>query len=215
MNMEITKIADFKVNGRGTAPAWEKTQWLPMSPVGSHQADYPTRTKVLYSDTGLYFLVDCEDRKLDCTGLKDFDNLYTEDVVEVFLWPDTSQNLYFEYEISPLGAELPILVANNNGRFFGWLPWHYKDGRRTHKATSVRGGRKEAGASVTGWTVEFFIPYNLLVGLGNTPPKPGTHWRGNIYRIDHEKRGHPFQWAWCSKINDFHDFKNFGTLVFR
>ena len=45
---------------------------------------------------------------------------------EVFLWPDERDPIYFEYEISPLGRELPILVPNLDGKFLGWRPWHYE-----------------------------------------------------------------------------------------
>ena len=64
---------------------------------------YETRVKVLYSKKGLYVLMDATDKKLTATMQEDFQNLWTEDVFEVFLWPDERDPLYFEYEISPLG----------------------------------------------------------------------------------------------------------------
>jgi len=39
------------------------------------------------------------------------------DVFEFFLWPDERYPVYFEYEISPLGHELPILIPNFGGQF--------------------------------------------------------------------------------------------------
>ena len=132
----------------------------------------------------------------------------------MFLWPDQDENFYFEYEISPLGVELPILVGNHEGSFMGWLPWHYEGGRKTRKATSARGGEKASMAAVDGWTVEFFIPFGLLRGLGNIPPQPGMTWRANIYRIDYDAE-EPSQWAWDNAIGtNFHDFHRFGTIVF-
>ena len=104
--------------GRGVA-------WLPMTAVGG-SSSYLTRAKVSYSASGLYFLVENEDARLSCSALQDFDDLFAEDVVEVFLWPEQAHPVYFEYEISPLNAELPILVANNGAGFYGWLPWHYQ-----------------------------------------------------------------------------------------
>jgi hypothetical protein len=56
----------------------------------------------------------------------DFLDLWNEDVVEAFFWTDESNPIYFEYELSPLNYELPILVPNNKGKFLGWLPWHYE-----------------------------------------------------------------------------------------
>ena len=81
---------------------------------------------MLYSKTGLYFLMDGTDRKLTATMTEDFMDLWNEDVFEVFLWTDERYPVYFEYEISPLNHELPILVPNFGGQFLGWRPWHYE-----------------------------------------------------------------------------------------
>ena len=103
---------------------------------------YDTRFKMLYSNTGLYFLMDGTDRKLTATMNEDFMDLWNEDVFEVFLWTDERYPVYFEYEISPLNRELPILVPNFGGQFLGWRPWHYEKDRLTRKATSVTGGQR-------------------------------------------------------------------------
>ena len=213
MEMTVKKTDDFDLTGDGSAAEWEAADWQPLVRVNG-PGTYATRAKVLYSEAGIYFLVDCEDTKLTCTKTQDFDNIFQEDVVEVFLWPNEDENFYFEYEISPLGVELPILVGNHDGGFMGWLPWNYEGGRKTRKATAARGGQKASMAAVDGWTVEFFIPFGLLRGLGNMPPQPGMKWRANIYRIDYDAN-EPTQWAWDNAIGtNFHDFRNFGTIVF-
>jgi hypothetical protein len=130
----------------------------------------------------------------------------------VFLWTDERYPVYFEYEISPLNHELPIIVPNFGGQFLGWRPWHYDHDRLTRKATSVSGGPKEPHASIDGWRAEFFIPYTLLKPLQNVPPKPGTMWRANFYRMDHDG-GTLTQWGWVPLAN-FHDYEQFGDLVF-
>ena len=211
--MRVERVDDFEVTGDGNADAWARSGWHTMARVGG-ASSYASRCKVLYSGTGVYFLVECEDRKLTCTMTQDFDDIYREDVVEVFLWPHEAQDLYFEYEISPLNVELPILVPNHRGGFMGWRPWHYEGNRRTRRATSVQGGAKAPGALVQAWTSEFFLPFALFAGLGNTPAMPGTKWRGNMYRIDYDD-GKPSQWAWCERAGtNFHSFRDFGTLIF-
>src|SRR5690606_6720514 len=131
---------------------------------------YSAQFKLLYSDKGLYLLMRGSDRQLTATMTEDFADLWKEDVFEAFFWPDTQQPLYFEYEISPLGYELPILVPKINDRFLGWRPWHYEGDRRIQKATSIQGGKKLSGAEIDGWTAEVFIPYALLEPLANVPP---------------------------------------------
>jgi len=211
---EIQHVDDFEVTGDGSHLSWARCPWCDLTRVAG-TGSYSTRAKVLWSDTGLYFLTDSEDRHLTCTLLEDNANIFTEDVIEVFLQPDESQRVYFEYEISPLNVELPIMVSRSQQSFHGWLPWHYTAGRRVQRATHVRGGERASHADVTGWSAEFYIPFALLAGLGNTPPERGSTWRANIYRIDYDT-GRSTQWAWAPATGSmFHDYWNFGTFVFK
>ncbi len=213
MNATVKRIDDFELDGTGSARAWNAAEWMPILPIKG-VSSAATRCKIAYSSTGIYCLFECADHLLKCTDLKDNDDLWNEDVVEVFFWPDESQHLYFEYELSPLGVELPLIIPNNQGDFMGWSPWHYEGARKIRRATSVRGGEKKAGATVTGWSAEFFIPFALLRGFRNVPPTPGTQWRGNLYRIDYDGNEQTL-FAWSTGVtNTFHDFKNFGTLTF-
>ena len=157
--------------------------------------------------------MDGEDRTLTATLQEDFLDLWNEDVFEFFLWPDERYPVYFEYEISPLGFELPILVPNFGGQFLGWRPWHYDGKRKIQKAVAVAGGPATSGASITGWTAEVYLPYDLLKPLQNVPPRPGTTWRANVYRLDHDG-GRSAGWDWARVGRTFHDIAKFGTLVF-
>ena len=209
----VGRVPDFDLTGTGQASAWDGAGWLLM-PVIRGDSSSSTRCKVGYSATGLYCLFDCEDGRLVNTDLRDNDDLWTEDVVEVFLQPDESRPVYFEYELSPLNVELPLMVPNDGGVFMGWSPWKYTGDRRVRHATHVRGGPPSPGAAVTGWSAEMFIPFTLLRGLGNVPPAPGTRWRANFYRIDHDS-GTPSWSAWATGVKDtFHDYRRFGTLIF-
>ena len=211
--LRVFSTEDFELTGDGSHAAWGKASWVPLSrrPGGTH--DYETRIKVLYSTTGLYVHMDATDRKLTSTMKEDFLNLWTEDIFEVFLWTDERFPIYFEYEISPLGYELPILIPNLDDSFLGWRPWHYDGERRTRKATTAIGGEKKSLASVEGWRAEVFIPYDLLRPLTNRIPKPGTKWRANFYRVDYDG-GKSTGWDWARVGGSFHEYRKFGTMVF-
>jgi len=209
----VARTEDFTVDGKGSAAAWSKAEWQALTPRGAADKAYPGRFKMLYSATGLYVLMDGEDRTLRATFKDDFLDLWTEDVFEFFLWPDERYPVYFEYEISPLGFELPILVPNFGGQFYGWRPWHYEGARKTQKAVAVRGGPATTGASITGWSAEVFVPYDLLKPLQNVPPKSGTKWRANVYRMDYDG-GRTVSWNWSPVRGTFHQPDKFGTLVF-
>jgi hypothetical protein len=206
----IKKCSDFQVSGHGSSSQWSITDWINLSTQEGAVSQYTTRVKVLYSETGMYFLFTCGDKKISSTMKADNLNLWEEDVVEVFLWPDESYPVYFEYELSPTNFELPIIVPNKKGNFLGWLPWHYDGERRTQHSTSLIRDKDDA---VTGWYAEFFIPFKLLTPLIQLPPAAGNKWRANMYRIDYDNGQVPFSWQ--KTETTFHEYNKFGTIIFR
>lgn len=205
---KVKYTTDFEVKGDGSAANWKNSEWLELSKGKDVGVAYETKMKMLYSDSGIYCLYYCEDKKITATMKEDFLDLWHEDVVEVFFWTDESAPIYFEYELSPLNYELPILVPNFNGKFLGWRPWHYEGGRRTKHAIHIN----KNGDTVTSWTAEFFIPFSLLAPLNNVPPHKGTRWRANFYRIDYDNGESSWQWQKIRKT--FHDYESFGRLLF-
>jgi Carbohydrate family 9 binding domain-like len=211
--VSVRPVGDFEVTGAGDHAAWRQIEWVPLRRREPDGHAYDTRFKTVYSGTGLYFLIEGTDRTLTATINDDFMDLWNEDVFEVFLWPDERYPVYFEYEISPLNHELPILIPNFGGQFLGWRPWHYDRDRLTRKQTAAIGGAKQPRAAIEGWRAEFFIPYALLRPLQNVPPKPGTRWRANVYRMDYDG-GTRSQWEWAHVDKGFHEYQRFGDLLF-
>ena len=211
--MTVTSTADFDVTGAGTNDAWQRAEWTTLRRRQAEGHPYETRIKLLYSKTGLYLLMDATDKKLTATMTEDFMDLWNEDVFEAFFWPDERHPVYFEYQISPLNKELAILIPNFDGQFLGWRPWHYEKDRLTRKAVSISGGEMKSNAAITGWRAEIFIPYALLRPLQNVPPKSGARWRANFYRMDYDD-GTRTQWVWSPVGKTFHEYQNFGELVF-
>jgi hypothetical protein len=210
--LHVKPTEDFAVTGDGSDAAWRDVAWEPLAKRGDG-ADYDARFKMLYSKTGVYVLMNGSDKTLTATMQDDFLDLWNEDVFEFLFWTDERHPIYFEYEISPLGYELPILIPNIDGTFLGWRPWHYDGERKTRKATVVEGGDKKTGAAINGWTAEVFVPYKLLEPLGGVPPKAGTQWRANFYRVDYDDGG-TTAWDWARVGPSFHEYEKFGTLVF-
>lgn len=207
--LPVQHTPDFALTGNSQSPSWSKAEWIQLTKRKGDVA-YATKAKLLYSEKGMYVLVRCEDKRITATLTEDFADLYNEDVVELFLWTDESVPLYFEYELSPLNQELAILVPNFKGDFFGWRPWHYSGDRQTRHTTSIE---KDDSGNPASWTAEFFIPYTLLKPLENVPPRPGTKWRMNLYRIDYDE-GYT-GWTWKPVRTNFHDYERFGTIEFQ
>jgi len=211
-DLQVRRTPDFELSGDGKNKAWDLAPWNRLTP--SENSDgKTTQFKMLYSDKGLYFLFHNEDAVLTATKTTDFEKLWLEDVVEVFLWPDTTKTIYFEYEISPLNYELPLIIPNFDGKFLGWIPWQYTGDRKVVHHTHVDGGEKKSGSTITAWHAEFFLPYALLAPLPNVPPKRGTVWRANMYRIDYDS-AQPVRWHWKPIETNFHQYAKFGRIWF-
>jgi hypothetical protein len=210
--LKVTRTEDFELSGDGKNKTWQTASWNLLTPSEKGESR-KSEFKVLYSEKGIYFLFHNEDRVLTATKTADYDKLWLEDVVEVFLWPDTTETIYFEYEISPLNYELPLIIPNFDGKFLGWIPWQYTGDRKILHFTHVDGGEKKSGSSIRAWYAEFFIPYALLTPLPNVPPKSGTTWRANMYRLDYDGAT-PVRWHWKPIETNFHQFTKFGTIIF-
>ncbi len=226
--LTVHKAADFTIDGKGSANEWNRTDWITLPQVettkreSNNKAPVPTdplpseimstRAKVLYSDTGLYFLFQSEDRKLQATQNKDFMELWWEDVVEIFLWPDESDPIYFEYQLSPLNHVR--MSKHKRGPFPRQLLYHeHKGDHRSIHKTSVKGGEKKSLGSINQWTAEIYIPFKLLELDQNTFPEPKTQWRANLYRFDYDT-GDRARWEWQPVDGANHDIERFGTFLF-
>ncbi|WP_245590563.1 carbohydrate-binding family 9-like protein [Adhaeribacter aquaticus] len=212
----IKKTTDFTVSGEGKAANWATTRWVTLPVQESAGGTMKTKAKILYSETGIYFLFNCEDQKITATYEEDFKPLYREDVVEVFLWPDTTIPAYLEYELSPLNYELVLMILNKNGKFSGWRPSGYAGKRQVQHATSVQGGEKKSQATIKSWKGEIFIPFDLMQPLTMGAPKSGSQWRANFYRIDYDNGYTTGSWQKTTpnKSANFHEYNKFGTFVF-
>lgn len=201
-SINVPLVKDFECTGKGNNEAWSKADWIFLK--SFPEDSRITKCKTVYSETGIYFLYFNEDSVINATKT-DFEQLWLEDVVEVFLWPSTTLPLYIEYQLSPINKELLILIPRINGNHMGWRPWYYENERKTRHAIS-----KEAN----GWYAEFYIPFAVFNPLENVPPKKGTKWRGNMYRVDYDQKD-PHEWSWNITEKTFHETDKFGELIFQ
>ncbi len=212
-SISINKTKDFDITGDGSSNNWKAANWVKIEQRVHLNMNMETKIKVLYSKTGIYFLFFNKDPKLNASIKENGKHLWTEDAVEVFLWPDISKEVYFEYELSPLNYELPLMVMNFDGKPHRWLAWSYEDDRKTQHRTAVQGGDKKIGASIESWTAEFFIPYSLLLPMQQVAPESGTKWKVNFNRMDYLDKKEIY-WSWQDLPDSFHEINRFGTMIF-
>ena len=211
--LQVKKCIDFVTTGDGNNREWEKTSWNELIKLDRGGDGYDSKFKILYSSKGIYLLFEGKDNKITTKFEKDFENLYEGDVFEVFFHPDPTIPLYFEYEINQLNKELVLIIPNLNGKINGWIPWHYENERMVIKKTNVEGGKIEPGSTIKSWSAELFFPYDIFNPLSNVPPKSGTEWNANFYRLDYDG-GKMIKWAWSPVNQSFHEFKKFGKIRF-
>jgi hypothetical protein len=170
----VKRTTDFEVTGNGDRHEWKKALWNSIPQRRDTLNKRETKVKTLYSQKGIYFLFNNQDEVLTASKKEDFDSLWLEDVNEVFLWPDTTNTIYFEYEISPFNNELPLLVPHLNGKFIGWRPWTYTKERKTRHMTNIVGDRK-TGGKINSWTSEFFYTLRTTCSITKCTGKTGRN----------------------------------------
>nr|MBA3846477.1 carbohydrate-binding family 9-like protein [Planctomycetota bacterium] len=169
------------IDGLGDDAGWTTATWYDLQPSAGSTTGPATRARLAYDDAALYLFFDCDDQRLTTTALANGTLLFTEDVVEAFIHPDPAIPAYLEYQWSPVAHELCMLILKSDGAGMGnWLCPPDGENRRSTRATAARGGDREPGATVTGWTAEIRIPFAAFTGLAN-PPAVGATWRANLF----------------------------------
>jgi hypothetical protein len=213
----VKKTDDFAITGAGDNASWKKTDWQLFTKIDKGGENYESRSKVLYSEKGLYVLFTGEDRRITTKEYKDDDDIYEGDVFELFLKTDIYAPHYFEYEINPLGRQLILMLSGLPHNNLAWSPWRHEYEHHPLVQRKVVTDSKvvlKAGSPIRTWTAELFFPYELLGMLPAVPPKSGDWWSGNFCRIDYDS-GKMVQWSWSKKIKkDFHELENFGYIRF-
>ncbi len=146
---------------------------------GSGPAGQSTEARILADDRHLFFRFECADPCVWGTMTRDNDPIFDEEVVEVFLDPDPSDDLYWEFELSPNNVRFAALIRNPGP------PENEKILRRLDCSRMIT--RAEIYPETwrpEGWRAYLALPFALM----ETAPARGGVWRMNLYRID---RPHP------------------------
>jgi hypothetical protein len=212
----VKKCNDFTIDGKGSSPEWNKTQWQKFTILQKDGLDQESKSKVLYSDKGIYVLFSGVDSKITTKDYKDYEEIYDGDVFEVFFHPKDDQPQYFEYEVNHFEKELTLTLARSKGNTVAWSPWHYEYNQRqiVQRKVNIVGGKREIGAGIQSWTAEVFFPNEIFRLMPGTPPHSGDVWRAHFCRIDYDS-GKALEWSSSPAIKkSFHELENFGSIKF-
>jgi hypothetical protein len=208
------KTGTIKLDGKLDEAAWKEapSTGIFLRTMDGALAEQKTEAKVLWDDKYLWVAFQVDDKDVWSTLDKRDDKLWTQEAVEVFIDADGDGKTYVELQTNPKGAifdsYLPSYRQNQND---------WDSGMKV--AVKVDGTLDNRSDTDKGWTVEMQIPLEAAKGrekeMKNVPPKVGTEWRVNFFRLD-MPAGKP-QWgsAWSPPlVGDFHALDKFGVLVF-
>jgi hypothetical protein len=212
------KPGSIKVDG-----VLDENEWQKAPPVGRFRETYTlkyakqgTVAKMLWDQENLYLGFEVEDKDVWATlKLRDQD-LMNEEVVEAFIAPPQIPKGYFEFEFSPLGTILDILVFNpTDGVYSGMYFNNRYDAKGLVLAVKVHGTLDNRDDVDQGWTAEVAIPFADMVGMGNQRPSVGDVWRIGLYRCEVGKQKEDTEYtAWSPTASWFHVPSQFGTIAF-
>ena len=130
----------------------------------------------------------------------------------MFIDADGDGKTYVELQVNPKGATfdsyLPTYRQNQNDWDSGMKAGVQVDGTLDKRDDVDKG-----------WTVELAIPLEAAQGkekeMKNVPPKVGTEWRVNFFRMDQPDGRPQAGTGWSPPmVGDFHALDKFGVLVF-
>lgn len=199
--------APVKIDGVLNDEAWAQAEPVRLKTHNdSGFSRFETLVRLCYDDSFLYVGFDCPDTQIKAELLQRDDPIFDEEVVEIFIDPDSDQFAYYEFEVSPRNTIYDAYVENPTGMKCELDPSWDCDGLRT----AVR-----IDEATQNWSVEMAIPFSELKSAPNTPPKQGDHWRMNLYRIE---RAPVVEYAcWSPTLAEpanFHVPARFGILEF-
>ncbi len=200
-----------EIDGVLDEPAWRFASWTRVfqDPLrGGKARTGTTRAAMLWTDRELIVAWDCEDQDIWTNLQEDDRDLWTQEVVELFLDPDGDGKTYVELQVNPANALFDAYFVTHRSDLEVARRWssRARHGVKVYGTIDDRQDRDER------WTVELAIPFDALPGVPNVPPKPGDRWRANMFRLDSDGKVGA---AWSPpRVGDFHYLAAFGELEF-
>jgi len=208
---EVARVTStITVDGKLNEKAWADAQ-----PVGAFvnnrdgsRSELQTEARILYDQRFIYFAFRVVDQNVWATMKRRDEHLWLEEVVEVFLQPDSSIPNYIELEVNPLGTMLDIYLIDRR------KPLHYESWNSEHLRWAVQvDGTVDGKDGDRGWSCEIALPFEDIATATHLPPQPGDRWRMNLYRVEQKPKAAELAWS-PTLQDDFHILPRLGEIVF-
>ena len=204
---------EIKIDGNLSEKSWRKAKsvWL----VDYKTAKKPynkTNVKMLYDDKYLYIAFKCYDIDIWATMKNKDDDLWKEEVVEVFIDDDGDGKNYLEIEVNPLNTIW-------DGKISDPKTYKVKKAKKYNSgvitAVKVKGTINNRKDKDEYWIVEMAIPFNNFTKVKNIRQKENV-WRVNFCRCDGKVSLKNREYtAWSPTYGIFQNPERFGKVVFK
>ena len=204
------------VDGVLDEPAWKsavKTGAFGFADGKGGTPIFRTEARLLWDDQNIYLGFEVEDPDIWSGYTKDDEPIYNEEVVEFFANPLDDMGAYYEFQVSPSNVHFDAFFTHHRSDLKAAVAWNgvWKS------AVKVDGTLNKRDDIDKGYTVEIAIPFSNFHVAGGKPPKPGTHWRADMFRFERPARGQLREaHGWAPTPNwDFHSMKDWGWITFQ
>lgn len=152
-----------------------------------------TYFRIGWREDALYLLIKCEESDINniSAKLKDGEDLFKEDSIELFFYPESAP-YYFHLAVNPKGSRWNQIDASGQPG----IPWDWQV--KTHIGEDC-------------WSAEIRIPFEVL----GRNPREGETWLINIARNIYTGPIAEHFTCWPPLRAGFHEVRNFAKLVFK
>jgi hypothetical protein len=215
----------IKIDGKLGDPAWQHADKITLFYLHNSDRPAPQRTvaRMLWDDNYIYVAFQCQDDEIYSPFTKNKEHLWEADVVEVFFGPGPQSPVQYEFEFSPKGLLLDLLIRSvDDAGIAEGLKWH------SHAKLAATIDRTPDGQDRS-WTVEAAIPLSdfaeflkLPVGRACVPdispatvPAGEVQWYFMMARNDVSK-SHKADVATSTSANigSFHEYQRYLPMRF-
>ncbi|MCD6221122.1 hypothetical protein J7K25_03065 [bacterium] len=170
-----------------------------LSQNGEGLAKTSTLAYLGYDDNNLYVAFKCYEPSIKKLKLVSFAHdapIWDHECVEVFLYPDPAQDVYYHFITDAIGNKCDELCRGDVGD----LEWNCR-------------WKSQGGIDVNNkfWTVELAIPW---LSLGRDVPNPKEVWGINLCRERHISPSELSSWSHYERGLGFHSPSQFGEAIF-
>lgn len=202
------------IDGDGGDAAWAQASVIDdfKIPQTLARPQTPTRVRLLWDRSALYFIAEMEDHDL-YADVVDHDGMtWNNDVFEIFLKPDEQANGYYELQVNAAGTRMDMFVPERQGGAFAAFksanPFAWQ------AVVTRRGTLDPRTDRDSGWVVEGKIPWVDFMPSGGRPDSDEV-WKAAFCRYDYTLGREP-ELSSSARLSqpNFHAYEDYSRLRF-